>query len=345
MVITLDIVLSPADKVMSTRSDPRMRDHRALRNSLRLAPLHLFRAFEAAAKHVSFTLAAEDLCVTQSAISQQVRQLEQFLGVPLFRRLPRRLELTREGIILAGSVQEALFMIQRACERLADASPAVLIVSATPSLAARWLLPRLGGLMERHPGLRVTLLASDDAVDFARQDVDVAIRWGRDHWPGMRAEPLAPGSIVPVCSPALIAHLGLPASPRDLERFTLLETANSFPWADWCEAAGFNGFSFEKRLYFSDFNLMLEAAVHGQGLCLTSSLVVERDIEARRLVPMLQTHVQVEERFHVLMPWHSEKPAVALFREWLVEEAKSSTTSSTESSAIVASPGRLASPR
>lgn len=292
---------------------------------VRLAPLHLFRAFEAAAKHVSFTAAAEELCVTQSAVSQQVRQLEDHLGVRLFRRLPRRLELTREGLVLAGSVHEALFMLRRACERLSQ--PTSLTVSATPSLAARWLVPRLKGYMDRHADVTVSLLASDDAVDFDRQDIDVALRWGRPRRPAVRADPLPPDPVFPVCSPALVGALGVPAGPRDLERFTLLETANSLPWVDWCEAAGFNGFSFRSRLYFSDVNLMLEAASQSQGVCLTSYLMAEQDLRAGRLTALLDARVTTGERIHVLTPSGApEKPAVTAFRAWIMAEAERSVS-------------------
>ena len=305
------------------------RDHRNFPKSIKLPPLNFVRVFESAAKHSSFTVAANELCVSQSAVSQQVRQLEEFLGVRLFRRLPRRLELTKEGTLLASAVHEALFMIGHACQRLSDpALPTVITVNGPPAFTSRWLLPRLKGLMEEHPGIRLTLLTSDEAIDFDRQDVDVAIRWGTGDWPGVHMRALPGDTIFPVCSPGLVEALGRPTQAHDFEKFTLLETANSLPWVEWCEASGIFGFSFKTRSYFSDTNLMLEAAVQGHGVCLTNWYLAEQDLKAGRLVPLFRTEIELKERFYVLYAERlASNPAMAAFERWIVEQAEKSVAS------------------
>lgn len=298
-------------------------DARASRRHARLPPLNLFRVFEAAARCNSFTAAADELCVTQSAVSQQIRQLEEFLEVRLFRRLPRRVELTREGTALATVTQQVLGTLSRACDKLVDpAMPVVICVNSTPSLASRWLLPRLKRFMEANPRIKVTLLASNDPIDFDRQDIDVAIRWGAGNWPGVRAELLGREPIFPVCAPALLAQGGPLIKPQDLAQHTLLQVVNGNPWSEWLEAAGCAGMEFTDTLYFSDASLMLDAAVQGQGVCLTSYFLAEKDLLAGRLARAFDLDIEIEEGFHVLTSSvYGEKPAIANFRQWIRAEA------------------------
>src|SRR5262245_38410260 len=251
----------------------------------RLPPLNLFRAFEAAARHSSFTLAAEELLVTQSAVSQQIRQLEEFLDVRLFRRLPRGLELTREGTALCATVSEALNMMARACGKLSDpAAPAVLCVNAVPALASTWLAPRLKGFMEQNPNIRVTLLASSDPVAFNRQDIDVAIRWGGGAFENMHAEKIVDEALIPVCSPSLFKSGQRAISHDELAGHTLLQVLNQPDWTAWLEKSGLIGKPFRDTLYFSDANLMIAAAVQGQGICFTTLLLAHGELVSGRLV-------------------------------------------------------------
>lgn len=299
---------------------------RGSRRTHRLPPLNLFRVFDAAARNGSFTTAAEELCVTQSAVSQQIRQLEDLLDVRLFRRLPRRVELTREGNSLASAVRESMALLAHACDRIADPkAPAVLCVNALPSIASRWLVPRLKRFMQLHPQIKVTLLASSDPVDFDRQDIDIAIRWGRGNWPGVRAEPLGRGRLFPVCSPALLREGPPLTGPQDLSRYTLLQAVNSSLWATWFSAAGAPGLAFDESLFFNDAGLMLDAAVQGQGIALASHLLVEQDLKSGRLVRPFETEIETEDGYHVLTsPEFSEKPVVAEFRRWIRLEAAQS---------------------
>ncbi len=306
--------------------DGRRRETVSARRPVRLPPLNLFRVFDAAARHGSFTAAADELCVTQSAVSQQIRQLEEFLEVRLFRRLPRRVELTREGTALAGAVGESIRMLGRACERIQDPNtPTVLCINASPAIASRWLVPRLKRFMEMNPRVKVTLLATNDAIDFDRQDIDVAIRWGDGRWPGVRAEPLGREMIFPVCSPALLPGGEPLARTRDLTGYTLLQVVNGTPWSGWFEAAGYVGVDYSESLYFSDAGLMLDAAAEGQGIALASNLLVENDLRSGRLVRAFDTEIESEEGFHILSSLeYGDKPAIAGFRAWLREEAEHS---------------------
>lgn len=293
----------------------------------RLPSLNLFRVFDAAARHRSFRAAAAELCVTPSAVSQQIRQLEDFLNVRLFRRIPQQVELTREGIALAGVVNEALVLLLGGCNRLVDpALPTVICLNASSSLASRWLLPRLKAFMALHPHIKITLLASNDAIDFKRHDIDVAIRWGDLPWqPEVNAELLTQDFHFPVCSPAYLESSGL-RRPRDLGAMTILHEVNGSPWASWFEAAGCPLPIFADVLYFSDAALMLEAAVQGQGICLTNYVLAEKDLVSGRLIKPFPTEVNLKtEGYYILTSRSTEtKPAVDLFRTWLQEEARKS---------------------
>ncbi|MCK0198936.1 transcriptional regulator GcvA [Ancylobacter sp. 6x-1] len=298
----------------------------AIRRPTRLPPLNLFRVFDAAARHGNFTTAAEELCVTQSAVSQQIRQLEELLEVRLFRRMPRRVELTREGTALASAVGESMALLVRACERIVDPkAPVVLCVNAPPSIASRWLVPRLKRFMQLQPQVKVTLLASSDPVDFDRQDIDVAIRWGNGVWPNARVEMLAPDRLFPVCSPALLREGPPLARPGDIVHHTLLQVVSGSYWGAWLAAAGVGGLAFEETLYFNDAGLMLDAAVQGQGVALASPLLAESDLKAGRLVRPFDLEIETGSAFYVLTsPDFSEKPAVAEFRSWIGFEGRES---------------------
>jgi LysR family glycine cleavage system transcriptional activator len=306
---------------------------RSERRLSKLPPLGLFRTFDAAARHRSFRLAADELCVTPSAVSQQIRNLEDFLNIRLFRRLPRRIELTREGTILADVVQETLVTLIRTCSRLSDpATPSLICVNTSPSIASRWLVPRLKRFMESNSQIKITLLASSDPVDFDRQDVDVAIRWGSEQqWQAeFRAELLVQDSHFPVCSPSLLSREKI-VHPSDLSRMTALNEVNGAPWARWFSAAGCAPVNFQDSLYFSDASLMLEAAAQGQGICLTNFLIVESDILSGRLVRPFSASVKLKkEGYYVLTnPAYENKPIIKMLLSWLHEEAELSMKNST----------------
>jgi LysR family glycine cleavage system transcriptional activator len=290
----------------------------------RLPSLNLFRVFDAAARHRSFRAAASELCVTPSAISQQIRQLEDVLGVRLFRRLPQQVQLTREGVVLADTVNEALDMLIRGCNRLVDPStPTVVCLNASTSLAARWLVPRLKTFMARYPRIKVTLLASNDTIDFKRQDIDVAIRWGGKTWQAdVHADQLISDFHFPVCSPAYRAEHDL-RTPRDLCDATILHEVNGSPWAAWFESANCGQLVCRDVLYFGDAGLMLEAAAQGQGVCLTNYLLADKDLLSGRLVKLFDMSVGLKtEGYYILTNAAvGGRPATTCLVAWLRQEA------------------------
>jgi len=295
----------------------------------RLPPLTAIRYFEAAARHLSLTKAAAELHVTHSAISHQIKALEQWLGVPLFRRINRAVVLTEAGQAYVKPVKEAF-------ERLAEASRVLkareqagtLTVSVVPSFAAKWLVPHLGSFRRRHPDIDVRVSATGRVVDFGREDVDVAIRYGRGNWPGLRIEPLIRANLVPVCSPQLL-HGPLPLrEPADLLRHPLVHD-HDWPddlWIRWLKAAGVEVTKLRPALSFNYSNLMIQAALDGLGVALTEEALVKDDLAAGRLVKPFDVNLGGSDAgyFIVAPETSAERPKVKAFREWLLAEIAAS---------------------
>ena len=299
--------------------------------SRRLPPLNSLRAFEAAARHLSFTKAAEELNVTQAAISHQVKALEEVVGLQLFRRLNRRLILTDAGQAYLPPLRDAFDMMAAATGRLrAGEDSGSLKVTTMHSVAVKWLLPRLPRFQAAHPEIDVMISASYALVDFTRDDVDVGIRYGRGQYEGLRADPLMGDEIMPVCSPALLVGDPPLRGPEDLKHHTLLhDTVFISPddpdWAHWLAAAGVQGVDSQRGPKFSDSNMVIQAAVAGQGVALTRRSLTQDDIDAGLLVqpfgPVMQTPL-----FYtvVCLPSAADQPKIRLFRDWLYEEAQAS---------------------
>jgi len=291
----------------------------------RLPPLNALRAFEAAARHLSFTRAADELHVTQAAVSHQIKGLEEWLGMPLFRRLNRALILTEAGQSYLPAVREALDTLSHATERLfrKDSSGA-LTISTMPSFAAKWLVMRLGRFQAKHPELEVRLHSTPQRVDFTQQDVDVAIRFGSGRWDGVRCERLMTEDIFPVCSPALLKG-GRPLScPEDLRHHTLLHDDYFITWGTWAEAANLTGVDVTRGPRFDDSGLLLQSAVEGAGIALARGVLVADDIAAGRLVRLFDIHLPGDYAYYVVAPPHYfSRPKVKAFRDWLFEEAAS----------------------
>lgn len=300
----------------------------------RLPPLASLRAFEAASRHLSFTRAAEDLLVTPGAVSQQVKQLEDWLGVPLFRRLPKGVLLTDAGQLYGSELREIFARLVAAGERVRrQARSPVLTVSMTASLAARWLIPRLGGFRARHPDIDVRVEVNPLPTDFARENVELAIRHGPGpSWPGMHVELLFPEIIVPVCSPKLLEDGPPLRVPADLSRFTLLHEdtwadslgrLHDVPWSAWLAAVGAGEVDSSRGPHFSQTHMSLQAAVAGQGVALASKVVAADDLRAGRLVRPLPQEVAGESSYWFVCPEGAQtQPRIAAFRAWLMEEAE-----------------------
>src|SRR3984893_6053031 len=235
----------------------------------RLPSLNGLRAFEAAARHLSFTVAASELNVTQTAISHQIRRLEEELGIRLFVRQNRALALTPEARDYLPGVRAAFNDLRLATDRLLRReNDHVLTVSTLASLAAKWLLPRLSAFQEAHPGIDVRITTSTGLVDFKSGDVDAAIRYGRGHWPGLRADWLMGDELFPVCSPALLTGDKPLRCPQDLAHRTLLHSSGGYDdgWHVWLTAAGLPpNISKQPGLTFDMIFMTVQAAIDGIG--------------------------------------------------------------------------------
>ncbi|MBM3585632.1 MAG: transcriptional regulator GcvA [Alphaproteobacteria bacterium] len=290
----------------------------------RLPPLNALRAFEAAGRHLSFTKAAAELHVTHAAISHQVRALEEHLGVPLFRRLTRAVKLTEAGRHLLPVLSDSLDAMAVAVRRVGgEGETGNLTVSLTPAFAARWLVPRLGGFQEAHPDIDVRLAPSVALVDFARDDVDLAIRYGRGAWSGVKSELLVTLDTVPVCSPALLDGARPLREPADLRNHVLLHDDVGENWRRWLVAVGVEGVDPSRGPKFGDENLMIQAAIQGQGVAVSESAIVAADIAAGRLVKPFDISLPSGAGYYLVYPAVAAgRRAVKTFRDWILAEAR-----------------------
>jgi LysR family glycine cleavage system transcriptional activator len=293
-----------------------------------LPSLNALLVFETAARHGSFTRAAGELGVTQTAVSHQVKALEAELGVPLFRRSPRRLALTAEGQAWAGELRPIFARLHDVNQRLRAASRAerpVVAVTTIPSFGARWLVPRLGRFLAQNPAVDVHISPSAHLVDFGLEPFDVGIRYGAGRYPGLVCEKLADDAWVVVCAPTLKVR-GRLRSPRDLARETLLCDDHPSAWSQWFAACGAQGVAVRGRNQFTDSSMLVEAATRGQGVAIARWSLACDELESGRLalvfprVPLLPT----ENSYFLVGPRESFlRPAVAAFRDWVRAEARS----------------------
>ena len=290
----------------------------------RLPPLNSLRAFEAAARHLSFTRAAEELHVTQAAISHQVKGLEEHLGRKLFRRLNRALLLTDDGQAYLPSVSRAFELLNEAThDLLTKQTPGPLTVSALPSFAARWLVPRLGRFRQQWPDIDLRIDPSAQLSDFSRGDVDVAIRYGRGKYPGLQTHWLMTEDIFPVCSPALLEGQHGLGEPQDLEDHVLLHDDGHGDWRTWLLAAGVANIDPARGPIFTDSGMLIQAAVTGQGVALARGVLAADELAAGRLVRPFSLSLPTEYAYYFVCPEDSaEQPKIAAFRDWLLTETK-----------------------
>jgi len=296
----------------------------------RLPGLASLRTFEAAGRHLSFTKAADELHVTPAAVSAQVRALEEQLGVRLFWRTSRTVRLTGAGETLLDAVSEALAVIARAVDRIAGADRGrTLVVSTGLSFAAKWLVPRLGRFRRLHPEVDVRLDVTDQLADFAREEADVAIRFGAGIYPGMRADRLFEDELFPVCSPELLEGAEPLRQPGDLRHHTLIHLdwqAQGETWPDWrmwLLAAGVEEVDATQGIHFRQTTFVIQAAVDGQGVALGSTSLVADDLAAGRLVRPFNLALKGPPQFayRVVSPRATaDRPLVKAFREWVLAE-------------------------
>lgn len=294
----------------------------------RLPPLSTLPVLEAAARLSSFSAAAEELHVTHGAVSHQIRSLEDHLGVRLFAREGRRVTVTPDGAALAEQVRQALGLIASAVEAVSPkARESRLTVSVLPSFASRWLMPHMGGFLEKHPELEVHVQASLSLANFTSDGVDVAIRFGKGPWPGVHVERIAGDSYFVVCSPEFLKK-HKPSKVADLLKLPLVRTEMEY-WASWFRAAGIDELPRMKGAEYNDAALVLQAALDGEGIALTRRSLAESDLAKGRLVRPFDIEVAAPESyFLVCLPQHRHSRKVTAFRDWLFGEIEWESPSS-----------------
>ncbi len=314
-----------------------------------LPSLSGLRAFEAAARYLSFKAAAEELHVTQTAISHQIRRLEEQLGRRLFERRNRSLALTRDAEAYLPAVRAAFEDLRQATARLQRSGhDNVLIVSTTASLAAKWLITRVAAFQDAHPGIEVRITTSSQLVDFRRDQVDMAVRYGRGSWPGLRAEWLMAEDIFPICSPALLCGEHPLRQPDDLAHHNLLHvTTGPEDWQMWLTAAGLPRSLAERRgLTFDQSFMAMQAAIEGLGVALGRSRFVETDIAAGRLVAPFEVRLPTDAGYYVVAPAHTaDTRKIALFRAWLIASTRPETDAAKPAPGARPKPRKLRVPR
>jgi len=294
----------------------------------RLPPLNALRAFEAAARHMNFTRAADELSVTPGAVSQQIQNLEDYVGAALFKRTPK-------GLLLTDAAQTALPALREAFDRLAEAASLLtaavdgrrVTVSAAPSFAAKWLVPRLGRFEAAHPEVDVWLSAGMELVDFTTGEVDVAIRYGSGRYPALETTRLMSETVIPVAAPGLVEERALHA-PEDLAHHILLHDGSpdadeSCPdWSMWLAARGVKGVDGARGPRFNQSSLVIEAAMNGRGVALAKRALAQADLDAGRLVAPMQIATAVDFAYFVVHPKAKGRlPQVKAFVAWLAGEA------------------------
>jgi LysR family transcriptional regulator, glycine cleavage system transcriptional activator len=292
--------------------------------SPKLPPLAAIRAFEAAARHESFTKAAAELGMTQAAVSYQVKLLEDRLGMPLFLRLPRKVQLSEAGRRLAPPVAEAFRGLQAAFAALRDSAEGVLSISAVHTFATNWLVPRLGAFQIAHPNVAVRLEVSSRTIDFAREEFDIGIRSGGGVWPGIASHRLLSSEFTPLCSPAFLARVGPSITPADLLRLPRLDARDPW-WRLWLERAGIAdpGPPQSPGLTFNAQSMVGTAAMAGQGIAMLTPAFFRADIAAGRLVQPFDLIASDDHSYWLVYPQGRQNaPKIRAFRDWILGELR-----------------------
>jgi LysR family glycine cleavage system transcriptional activator len=289
----------------------------------RLPSLNALKAFEAAARHESFTRAAAELCVTQGAVSHQVKGLEKELGFKLFSREHHRLIITQAGRDYVAVVRDAFDRIALGTERVTERQRSgVLTVSTSPDFAAKWLVHRLGRFAQLHPEVDLRVSATMHHVDFAAEDVDLAVRHGDGRWPGLAVECLCAEQLFAVCSPALVAGLKRRIKPEDVLKFPLLHLDNRRDWARWLAASGVAAAGIAHGPVLNRASMVIDAAIDGQGVALARTTLAAWDLAGKRLVAPFRTTLPLSKTYWIVCPAAAATlPKIVRFREWLLAEA------------------------
>jgi LysR family glycine cleavage system transcriptional activator len=288
---------------------------------IRLPPIQALLAFEAAARHLSFRRAAEELRLTNGAISHQIRGLENQLGATLFARAGRNVVLSEQGQLLVVTVREVLTTLSEKLSQIrASAAIASLTVSTLPAFASHWLMPRLQSFLQKHPDIEILIRPSNELVDFSRDNVDVAVRYGRGRYPGLRSTKLSNEVLYPVASPMLVGQNFLPDSV-DLRCWPLLRNPRQL-WTPWLTAAGLGDPKEPvSGPVIHDAGLSIDAAVQGIGVALSRSLLVQREIQQGTLIRLSKIEITDEFSYWLVWPQNSSKlAAILVLAGWLKSE-------------------------
>lgn len=286
--------------------------------------LNALRTFEAVARHVSFTRAAAELNVTQSAVSRMIRSLEDHLDLPLVERSGRKIALTSEGFYFAGKIGKALDILEMSSRELMDtrAGRGTLTIGMHPTFGTKWLLPRLVSFQQLHPELTVNVRASDGDLDFAHERIDVAVRFGYGNWPDARSEPLMSEELQVVCSPRIMDGPYPLVDYADLRRHPLIvHTTRPGAWAHWLQAVGRADDDLTQGLQLEHFYMVLQAAKAGLGIALLPSFLVADDIAAGNLVAPFPARVGSPGGYYIVTPWEmADMPRVKAFNSWVLDQ-------------------------
>lgn len=288
----------------------------------RLPPLNALRAFEAAARHLSFSRAADELSLTPSAISHQIKGLEDLLGVKLFERRQRRVMLTSAGGRYYPAMRQAFDQMNAATEDLrAEDTAGPLTVNVLPTFAMRWLVPQLSAFQKRHPEIEVRMTTNVEAIDFNRVEADAAIRYGVGGWPGLTAKLLLREEIVPVCSPSLLEGRPRLKTPADLVHYPLLHDVNRpDTWRQWLTAVGEDTVDPDRGLKLDTTNLAVQGAIQGLGIVPVNPSLVRPELDAGTLIEPLDFHLSVKGGYYLVYPVGREnRPRLKAFETWLTE--------------------------
>ena len=303
----------------------------------RLPPLKSLQAFEAAARWLSFSKAAEELFVTPAAISQQIKQLETYLGIPLFHRMTRAVQLTEEARTVLPLMTEGFDRLAEAVERLArEEETGLLTVSSVPTFAIKWLVHQLTDFSDKYPDIDVRLDASLETRDFQRDGIDVSIRLGMGDYPGLHVTRIFGEEVSPVCSPKLMSGANPLHSFEDLKNHRLLHVdwgalaSQSPDWRMWAKAAGIEDIDVNRGPRFTVESMAVEAAINGDGVALVSHSAVVEDLKAGRLVRPFNLVVHSDIAYWLVCPHsHMRRAKVAVFCEWLLAEASTDSLKGT----------------
>ena len=286
----------------------------------RLPPLNALKAFEAAARHLSFTRAADELFVTQAAVSHQIKALEDFLSMKLFIRRNRTLLLTEEGQAYFLELKDIFKNLAEATERLlAKGSKGAITVAMPPSFASQWLVPRISQFSLAHPDIDVRIKAVDFDEGFLEDDIDVAIYYGRGRWSGLQADKLHREFLTPLCAPALLSGPKPLMSLDDLRHHVLLHDLSRSAWKTWLKQIGVVGVNVNQGPVFSHSMLVLQAAALGQGIALGNTILARPEIDAGRLVMPFEEKVESRDAFYLVCDEsRADLGKIAAFRDWIM---------------------------